>query len=77
MSDYAFSGPGDINRADDDDASEGYWEPTSDGERGSTNARSRMWNAAAQDTVTDIPEFGGAYTAPADDDMLNHVYGES
>jgi hypothetical protein len=77
---YEFSGPGDISRADDSDP---FWEPTSEGESGSTNARSRMWNAAAADTVNDVPEFGRAFAqagaggSVGDDDMINHVYGES
>lgn len=66
----------------DDEAGE-PWEPTSEGESGSTNARSRMWNASAQDTVTDVPEFGRAFAqagaggSVGDDDMINHAYGES
>lgn len=65
--DDEFSGPGDVTRM------------TGDG----TSERSRAANAAAQDTITDIPEFGRAFalTGPdqsvGDDDMINHVYGES
>jgi hypothetical protein len=80
--DNTFSGPGDINRSEDDDASE-PWEPTSAGESGATNARSRAWNALAADTETDVPEYGRAFAqagaggSVGDDDMVNHVYGES
>jgi hypothetical protein len=79
--DHAFSGPGDIDRTGDDDTGE-PWEPTSAGESGSTNERSRAWNALAADSAQPLdfgranPQAGSGGTV-GDDDLINHAYGES
>lgn len=71
MSEYAFSGPGDINRSADGPEPDGV-------SRSATTPESQSMNELAAQSLREMPEFATPlYEAGIHNAYLNHEYGKS